>query len=128
MTHDLRYRQLRKHCSAYLNHFGIFQRGTKLLKFLRTFFIIEFYPSATRARPWELFGYPLHGNSRKVTQYFGQSNGFVAVVSDVLVDFVGDQEQVEFFGNRNESLQHFPWINHSCGVVRVDDQDSDDTW
>ena len=68
-------------------------------------------------------GHAAHGQDRQVG---GEGRGAVvlrAVVQDLVVDLVGEDEQVVPAGDVEQFDQRFPRVHRAGGVVRVDDHD-----
>ncbi|MNC49426.1 hypothetical protein D3C75_986050 [compost metagenome] len=50
------------------------------------------------------------------------------VVEDLVVDFVGKDDQVVLTGDLDDLFQQFFAVDRAGGVVRVDDHDATGTW
>lgn len=57
---------------------------------------------------------------------FGDLSEFVAVVNHAEIDFVGDEEELVFFGDFDDAFDGLFAINSACWIVWIDDEDASD--
>ena len=126
VLHDGRYHHLGQGGGADLVHLGGQDQVDVLAELIIVLAVIDLDPAAARTGPGELLGYSLERDGRHITDYVADRYGALAVVDDVVVDLVADDEQAELFGDSHDLLKDLFAVHHAGGVVRVDDHDGAD--
>src|SRR5690606_34173561 len=78
-------------------------------------------PASTVTTCAVALGQGVEGQGQHVGRQAAQRCVLHVVKQDLVVDFVGQQDQIEFAGNIDQGLQHRVRIEHAGRVVRVDD-------
>src|SRR5690606_30558416 len=115
-------RQLRR---THLDHLGVVERGAESAEVVVAIAVVILHPPAAGTGPRQLLRNPLHGNTGHVLNYFGQRISPRTVIGNVDIDLIGYQEQFEFAGDLDNTLQGLKRIDHTRWIVGIDDQDTD---
>jgi len=126
VLHDGRDHGLGQGGGADLVHLAGQDQVDVLAELLVALAVVDLDPAAAGAGPGELLGYSFQRDRRDIADHVADRYGALAVIDDVDVDLVRDDEQTELPGQGHDLLQGFPAIDHAGGVVRVDDHDGAD--
>src|SRR5690606_15032516 len=77
-------------------------------------------PAGAEARHPIGLGQAVEGQAQHVRRQRGGGDVLGVVVEDLVVDLVGEQDQVVLAGNLHQLLQALPGVHRAGGVVRVD--------
>ena len=124
MRHNPGNGHLRKCGRTYFRHFLMQNRIYEAVENRILVRIIHFHPPAARTRPGGFFGNALHGNGRHITDNVTDRNRRFAVINDIDVRFIRNNEQIIFPGDPDNILQILVCIDKTGRIVGIDNQDS----
>ncbi len=126
VLHDTREDDLRKRGRADLEHLRDKDRvdvGAEALVFIG---IVHLDPATASTGPGDFFRDSLHRNRGYVTDDIRESSDLRAVEDDILVDLVEYEETLILPRDTHDFDEVSSWMDDSCGVVRINDEDAGD--
>ena len=121
-----RNRHLRERGRADFHHLRVVDSAAEGVKLFVLVAVVVFCPAATSARPRVFLGNTLERDARNVADVFGKCVGVSAIVRNLVVDFVADDEQVVALCDIHDFLEDFERVDHAGRVVRVQNEDARD--
>ena len=126
VAQNARNRHLRERGRADFHHLGVVDSAAEGVELFVLVAVVVFSPAATSARPRVFLGNALERDARDVTDVFGKRVGVGAIVRNLVVDFVADDEQVVALRDIHNLLEDIERVDHAGRVVRVQDEDARD--
>ena len=126
VAQNARNRHLRERGRADFHHLRVVNGAAEGVELFVLVAVVVFGPAATSARPRVFLGNTLERNARHVTDVFGKRVGVSAIVGNLVVDFVADDEQVVALRDIHNLLEDFERVDHAGRVVRVQHQNARD--
>ncbi len=117
---------LRERGRADFHHLCVVDGAAESVELFVLVAVVVFGPAATSARPRVFLGNALERDARHVADVFGESVGVGAIVRNLVVDFVADDEQVVTLRDIHDFLEDVERVDHAGRVVRVQDEDARD--
>ena len=83
----------------------------------------ENHPSDPESRDHMRFGQSAVGHAEQIRRKRRDGYMFFPIHDQAVINLIGKNHQLMFSCNVNDLLKHFPWIQRSRRIVRVDDND-----
>ncbi len=126
MAHDRGNGFLRQGGGADLDHLRVENARHILLEHRILVSVVDLDPAAAGAGPGGLLADPLHGDGGDVADEIRNRLGRLAVIDDIVIDLVADDEEIVLLGDGDHLGQDALGIDGAGGIVGVDDEDARD--